>query len=225
MDKPKRTLQQSLKIVWIANAGLITMTALAVAAALYFALYFPPELTPEYQTRVLEEVRSRAIAHSDDLLREAGILATDTAAPLGKALLAEAREDYPLYLRALGRQGENLIEQLAEDVRLEVRKQYGDYLGQHRHVLAEEFPMYASGDRLERMLAELQQAVDRLADRYYVDEFRREANETLALWEQLVPADPPRSTEPTLDEQLAEHLRDWVALTAVESAEARLISR
>jgi hypothetical protein len=53
-------------------------------------------------------------------------------------------------------------------------------------------------------------------ERYYLDEFRREADRTMALWREVEPVVLPGPNEPSLEEQLADYAADWTVLAVAE---------
>jgi hypothetical protein len=104
----------------------------------------------------------------------------------------------------------------------QVKDKYRGYIRAHRQVLAEEFPEHASEERLDQLIAEFEQTADRIAERYYLDEFRKETDRTATYWNRLEPAPLPAQGQPPLDEQLAEYLADWAVLVLADQTEEQL---
>ncbi|MEX2175964.1 MAG: hypothetical protein WD872_16500 [Pirellulaceae bacterium] len=201
------------------NVLLGLLTAGIAIAFCYVAFFYKPELDPEQTARYAAEAQERFAVHSDDIQAEVVSLASDTLPPIGNAIYREVREDFGLYLNTLEEEGDVYLTNVERIFIEQVKAQYRDYLRQHRQVLAAEFPEHASEENVEQVLAEFERTFDKLIERYYLDEFRREAKRTAAVWEQFEPVEIPGPGEPSLDEQLADYTADWVVLAAAAGAE------
>jgi hypothetical protein len=219
MDSSERRLKRTLAFLRVA-AGLLAALVLTLAGAFSYAMFFrQTKLEPEYQARVIAEVERRLAANSDELAEEAQDLASETLPPLGQALYVQAREDYPRYLSTFRGEGGIFITEV-EDLFLEEAKgKYARFLARHQQVLAEEFPEQATEERVRRLIGEFQARLDKLVERYYVDEFRPEAERTIALWHRVQPLPPPAAHELPLEEELTELVADWTILAFTEEVE------
>jgi hypothetical protein len=202
----------------IANVLLGLLAAVFLVAFIYAEFIYQPELDPNAAARYTAVAKERLAEHSDVILAEVGDLTAETAPVLGKAFYNQAREDYKLYLTALEREGNTYLTNVETILVAEAKDQYGEFLRRHRQVLREEFPDHASDENVEKVLAEFEHTLDRLIERYYLDEFRRESQRTVALWKNIEPVELPRPDEPSLEEQLADYSADWAVLAASENS-------
>ena len=83
-------------------------------------------------------------------------------------------------------------------------------------MLKEEFPEHAGDENVELVMDDFEQTIDRVIERYYLDEFRRESKRTATLWKRFVPLEPPPRNGPSLREQLVDYTADWTVLAVAE---------
>lgn len=216
MSESRENLSQSLTALWITNAVLAVLAVAIGGGAAYAAFVYEPEAHPRYRAKVLAEVEERLEAHQEQILAEAESVAQETLPVVGEAVYEQAQEDYGRYVRVLERQGEELVDDMETIFINKVKGQYREYLRAHRQVIAQEFPEHASEENIESIVSDFEQMLDRLVERYYLDEFRAESKQTLALWKKIEPLEPPGPTEPSLEEQLADYTADWATLAFTE---------
>ncbi len=123
------------------------------------------------------------------------------------------REDYPRYAQAIEREGSEYFNNVEAAFLAKVKTRYHDYLREHRDILASEFPEHATRENIEQVLAAFEATFDELVERYYLKEFRAEANRTEQLWSSIPPAREPVQGEPSLEEQLSETAKQWMTHT------------
>jgi hypothetical protein len=180
--RPSDDRQNTVSALTTANVLLGLLAAVFLGAFIYAEFLYQPELNPQAAARYTEVAKARLAEHSDEILAEVGDVTAETAPVIGKALYDQSQEDYKLYLTALEREGKTYLANVEEILVAEAQDQYGEFLRRHRQVLREEFPDQASDENVEQVLAEFDQTFDRLIERYYLDEFRRESQRTVALW-------------------------------------------
>ena len=213
MPRSQGEFSRALAALWFGNILLVLMAASIAGLWLYFSFFFTPQPRPEFTAKITAEVKERLSANSDAIFKEASSVAAETLPPLGDALFAQARSDYPQYMQTLDHEGV-AYQQKVQDIFLEkVKAQYREYLRTHREILAEEFPQHASPERVDRLLREFEMAADKIVERYYLDEFQAEADKTVAYWREFKPVEPPGPHDPSLEEQLAILATDWAVLS------------
>jgi hypothetical protein len=218
--RPTDDRQNAVSALTTANVLLGLLAAVFLGAFTYVEFFYQPEFDPQAAARYTEVAKARLAEHSDVILAEIGDVTAETAPVLGKALYDQSQEDYQLYLTALEREGDTYLANVEQMLVAEAQDQYGEFLRRHRQVLREEFPDHASDKNVEQVLAEFDQTFDRLIERYYLDEFRRESERTVALWKNIEPVELPQADEPSLEEQLADYTADWAILAAAENSPA-----
>jgi hypothetical protein len=217
MPDPKGE-QRTLTALTITNVLLAILAASIAAVFLYVEFFAKPDISPQQTERYAAVARERLDEHAEVIRSEVVSLASDTVPPIADAVYQQMQEDYPLYLRALEEEGEIYLANVERIFIERVKDRYRDYLQAHREVLREEFPNHASDENVERILDDFEEAFNRIAERYYLEEFRHEADRTVELWNRIEPVPPPGPADPSLQEQLADYTADWAALAVTEPA-------
>jgi RNA binding exosome subunit len=194
------------------NILLAFLCAAFAGGFLYFEFGGAPDMDEDRAAQYAEEAQQRLQKHADEIRAEATSLAKETVPPIADAVYAQVQEDYPKYLRALENQGDEYIDNVEQILVDKVRGHYRDFLAAHRKVLEEEFPKHADPKNIDRVMQEFENRFQKLAERYYLDEFRQEAERTKSLWAKFEPLPIPGPNEPSLEEQLADYTADWTAM-------------
>lgn len=213
-ETPADTNLEALRAaLWQARVTQVLLSALLVvlAGTFLYVVAAPPSV-PVDEAAVLAEAKERLRANSEAILEEATGFVVEAGRPVAKSFARQARQDLPVYARALQAQTDDLAAGLEEEVRRRVRAQTDDFVTAHRAVFREVFPEISDEETISRILRDYKRTADRLLERYYLDEFRREAKRTGKLWATFEPVEPPR--EGTLQDQLLEYVGDWLALQA-----------
>jgi hypothetical protein len=163
-------------------------------------------------------------ANSEEIQAEVAALASATIPPISRAVYEQANEDFGLYIRTLEVEGDEYLASVEQMFMAKVKAQYDDFLRQHKQILKEEFPEHASDKNVEQVLTEFERTLDKLVERYYLDEFREQSKRTAALWQKFEAVEVPGPNEPSLSEQLADYTADWAVLAASQQAEEQLTS-
>jgi hypothetical protein len=216
-----RSASQTNTALATTNVILGVLTVCIALGFIYVQFFYQPDVDPQQTQRYLDEAQQRLEEHGDQIAAEATDVAREALPPIGNAIYQQAQEDYPRYLRALKSEGREYLNNVERILLDEVKAQYRDYLYAHRDVIKEEFPERASDENVERVLRDFEQTANRLLERYYLDEFRKETDRTVALWERVPIVEIPGPNEPSLNEQLADYAADWTVLAmAEETSEA-----
>ena len=186
-------------------------------AYLYAKSVDRPMPDAEQMEPYLAEARERFEKHADELGEETAQLARELLPPVSDAIYSRAQKDYPHYIAVLETQGDEFLSNMEQMFIAKVKGNYREYLRAHRRVIQEEFPEYASDENVELLLKDFEQTLDRLIERYYLDEFRRESSRTAALWKELTPLERPGPNELPLDDQLVDYVADWTVLAVADS--------
>lgn len=210
------TVSQTVGTLTVTNAILASLIVLIGGGYIYARFIYEPEPTVDQLEPYAAEVRQRIEEHADVIGEEAGKLAGEIAPPVADAVYARARKDYPKYIHALETQGNEFLSNLEKILVAKVKAKYRDYLIAHRDVIQEEFPEHASDRNVDLVMEDFQRTMDRIVERYYLDELRREADRTVALWDEFAPLDEPGPNEPSLEEQFVDYLADWSVLAIAD---------
>lgn len=194
----------------LTNGLLALLISVLGAAAVYAIFFYRPKPDPAYVAALADVAGKRLQEHAPELQREAVGLGRETWPIVQTALIQQARSDYSRFARTLEHEGSDYFANVERAFVDKVKARYRDYLRSHRQILESEFPEHATRENVERILASFEATFDELVERYYLDQFRREAARTEQLWTSIPPARRPELDEPALEEQLAETTREWI---------------
>lgn len=212
--------QNALGALSVTNVLLGLLCILFAGAFVYLQWVASPDIDPDAAAAYTETAQDRLAKHADAIQEEVTALAAETLPPLTEAVYASARRDFPKYLTALERQGDVYLTNVEQILTDKLRGQYHEYLAEHRKVLQEEFPNHADEENIDQVMQEFEKTFDRLAERYYLDEFRGNAEQTQKLWAKFEPLPLPGPNEPSLEEQLADYTADWTVIALAEEGHA-----
>jgi hypothetical protein len=201
----------------------LALVALLLTAAVGLGLHLfcaGPHLLAAEQQGLLDAAREELSAHANELIEEAGDLAEESLPPLSEALAAQLSKDAPAFMRALETEGDQLAQELAAHLQKQVDARYRPYLARQRAILHQEFPGITDPKELERLAGALEQAVDRLAQRYYVEEYRKQVGRFVTLWKAIPPAEILKARQADMEQLLAQEVQQWLLLKIFEAASA-----
>ena len=201
----------------LANTVLAILAATIAIVWTYAMFIEKPRRNPLYRAAVVEKVRERLRERTGRITTEAKTVAEEILPPLRQAVIEEARQEYPSYFGKLRSEGFMFVGNVEEAFVADVQAHYRERLRKQRPILAKEFPN-ASPEQLDRLLVQLEQASDSLVERYYLEEFRKEMEQTSINWHQVEPLPPSAPGEVAPGQQLAETFADWTVLSFAEEA-------
>ncbi len=222
-DQRDQTARAATALV-ITNCLLSTLVLATLVGFVYVEFLHESRFSPADATPYVKALQDRLIAHQDVIQTEMASLVTEAMPPISSALSKQAQRDYSRYAKAFETHGKEYVRAVQEQLIKKVKARYDDYLVAHRAVVREEFPEQASEKNIDRVLEEFRQTFDKLVERYFLDEFRREADRTVDLWNRLEPVALPGQDEPSLDEQLADYVADWTVIMAIDRVETATAS-
>lgn len=201
----------------ITDIVLLSLIVAIGGVAVYLQFFYKPHVDSEYVKRVAAAAEARLQENAPQLRHELVSLGEDALPIIQAALVQRARHDYHVYAQTLEHEGSEFVNNVEQAFLAKVKSRYHEYLQRHRQILESEFPEHASRENVEKVLAAFEATFDDLVERYYLDQFRREAARTEKLWTSIPPAPTPEPDEPALEEQLADATRQWLMI-ALQSA-------
>lgn len=196
----------------ITDVVLLALIVAIGSVAVYLQFFYKPRVDAEYVKQVAAAAEDRLKANAPELRREIVSLGEDALPIVQAALVERARSDYHVYAQTLEHEGTEFFNNVERAFVAKVKSRYREYLQRHRQILEQEFPEHATRENVEQVLAAFEATFDDLVERYYLDQFRREAARTEELWASIPPAQPPAEDEPSLEEQLADTTRQWLLM-------------
>lgn len=194
----------------LTNVLLSLLIVVIAGVAIYARFFFQPRVDPDYARQMASAVGERLAANAPKLEHELASLSEDAWPIVQSALIQRARNDYPVYARALEQEGTEYLNNVERAFVSKVKARYHEYLQRHRDILTGEFPEHATRENVEHILAAFEATFDELVERYYIDQFRREASRTEKLWAAIPRARQPEADEPSLEKQLGDTSREWM---------------
>jgi hypothetical protein len=123
-------------------------------------------------------------------MKQVRALVEDVQPEVTKAFTARAREDMPLYVQSLEKEGDAFKNNLSKQFEKAIQTQGQKAIQHQEGLLKKEFPTIQDEKVHARVVANLQTAFKNLTDRYYVKEFNHELEGLYTTWEKFQPAQP-----------------------------------
>ncbi len=214
-DEQLRVLRKVLRRVRTALALVALLLAVFLAIGMYLLLH-GEQLVRDKEKELLAATEREVETHSDQLLEAAGEVASDNLPILSQALTNQIQNDLPEYVRVLDEQGDELSRSLEKHFRARIEGRYQEQLTGYRTILQQEFPEETDPKAQDAMMAALREALDRVADRYFLREFTTQISDLKDLWNHVPPWEVPAGREPTLETQLQKSAQEWVMAKILE---------
>lgn len=168
----------------------------------------------DYQDRLLTELQKSVADNQDTFSIEAQKLVDHITPVVTTAFVDQSQKDMPLFMQAFDKEREGLMDSLPKRMSDHVEQHYHEMVSQHEKLLEAEFPAAKTPEVRDRMISNVQEALDRLVKKYYVDEFQQEFKLMSSAWNDFPAADVPAPGDPLLTEQLKGEIVELLAAVA-----------
>jgi hypothetical protein len=166
-------------------------------------------LTSEENLKKLADAASRRLEKKKDhYMKQLEMLVDKVQPPLTKAFMSQAQKDMPLYLKVLDKERKPLLDNLRAKFSDQLDKRYKTVQPRYEKVLAEEFPQSKDPKVRERMVANLDLAMQKLLKKYYVNDLEAEFQHLNDTWDHFPAASAPGKGELPTEEQFTAALWD-----------------
>jgi multidrug efflux pump subunit AcrB len=125
---------------------------------------------------------------------------------LTKAFSEQAQADMPKYTEVLNEQREMLVKNLQARLDERVRARWEAASDRYETILREEFPQVENTDLIVQMYASLEQIIEKLVEKHYSEEIRREVEGINDTWKNFEMADLPAQGETPLEQEFLAEL-------------------
>lgn len=200
---------------------MLLFLAFVIVAGWRFIALANSVRSEDYQKRLVAALGKSATENSDVYSREIQQLVKGITPVVSAAFSEQASKDMPVFMQLFDKERQSLMTDLPQRMSERVEKHHHELLRRHQNLLQSEFPAVENPETRDRMMANACAALDRLVQKYYVDEFKREFKVMSDAWSDFPPAAVPNSGDPPLEEQLLGELMD---LTAVKLSRHRAAS-
>jgi hypothetical protein len=168
--------------------------------------------SPEYLNKLTKVGQERLAKQSDRYMGEFQKLVDHTSPALTQAFSDQVKKDMPEFIKNAEKEKDTLAANLQEEFSKRVNSHYEKLLNQQEQLLKERFPTVKDPASHERMIKNIDKAVQRMVKKYSVDDFRRQIDEIVATWEHFPEAPIPKPGEPSLMDQFIPTLLQYAAL-------------
>jgi hypothetical protein len=168
--------------------------------------------SPGYLDALTKAGQKRVADRSDKFTQEFERLVEHTREPLTKAFSEQVKKDMPEFMKKAEKEKETLASNLQEQFTKKVNTHYETLLKQQEDTLKKEFPSVQDPATHERMIKNIDKAVERLVKKFYVEELRGQMKELTDTWDHFPEAPMPKSGEPSLTDQFVPKLLQYLAL-------------
>jgi hypothetical protein len=157
----------------------------------------------------LEKIADIAGKHleknQDKYLKQMQILVDKVSPPISKAFYAQAKKDSPQLFNTIEKERQPFLDDLEGKFRGHLVRRYDHLQPRYENILKQEFPQFKDPKQQKRMQAHFQRAVQKLLDKYYVDDLRKEMEKLFVTWDNFPAADIKKG-EPPVEDQFLESL-------------------
>lgn len=202
--------------------NILLVVLIAVLGIGWSYLMFGQSQMPIPKQAYLEEIEQRLTKHQETIKTEAAAVAMEVIPPISQAIYEETRQDLPRYVEEIQDQGGLFTDHVQDLFIGKAQDQYRSYLRLHRQVLAEEFPNYADAESLDQITAEFERMLNRLVERYYLNEFENQIQVSEMYWARINPIPKADNGQLDLNQQLTDYIADWSVLAFSEQAETKI---
>ena len=168
--------------------------------------------SPEYLDALTKAAQKRVADRSDKFTQEFERLVDHTREPLTQAFSEQVRKDTPEFMKKVEKEKDTLANNLQEEFTKKVNSHYETLLKQQEETLKKEFPTIQDPAAHERMIKNIDKAVQKLVQKFYVDDFRRQIDELVNGWDHFPEAPMPKSGEQSLTDQFIPTLLQYATL-------------
>jgi hypothetical protein len=196
--------QSTGRRVRLALAGLTIALCLVIVISFYRLA--TGIVAQDNLDRVMKVAEKRLQTRSDDYMRQVQFLVDRSSPVISDALSQQVKKDLPSYLRIMEEERDQFAEDLQKNLSGKIRRKYDQELARHEQILHKEFPQINDPVLHQRMVKNLQVAVERRIEKTYVGELQRELDKLYATWDDFPAATPARKSDIPLEDQLVANL-------------------
>jgi hypothetical protein len=164
----------------------------------------------KFQNQLLDQAQERFDKNSETYMKEVRALVDNAGPKVRDAFMEQVKKDMPKYVQNMELQRDKFAETLKTNVESKLKAHYTGLVERQQKILQEEFKDIEDPKKHERMMANIDRAVQKLVKRYYVDELETQLNQLYSLWDEFPPAPAPKPGDLTAEEQLIKELLDML---------------
>ncbi len=196
--------------------GLAAVLLIALICFKFYGLGMDLQ-SPEYQNALLSTGQKRLAAKSDQYSKHLDLLIDKTQEPLFKAFKEQINKDAPVFMKEMEKEKDKLTANLEEKFTERINTYYEGLAKQEQEALEKEFPSIKDPATRDRMVKNVDKAVQGLIKKYYVEDLRKQIQEMQDTWNTFPAAATPKAGEPKLMDQFITTLLQYLAIKLSQS--------
>jgi hypothetical protein len=183
---------------------LLFLLVIAVAAIVTTSFYrLGARVTgEENRKQLLEIAQQRLTDNQDAYLKHVRTLVDETSPALTQAFTAQVKKDMPTYMKGMEKERDQLRENLSTELTKKLNAHYEKLLAQQDQTLKDEFPLVKDQVVHERMMKNIDLAVQKMIKKHYIDEMGNALENINHTLDDFPPAGPAQKGM-TLSDELA----------------------
>jgi hypothetical protein len=156
--------------------------------------------------RLMKVAEKRLEKRSDDYMRQVQLL-VDTSSPvISEAFSRQVKKDLPKYFKIMEEERDQFADELQRNLSARITRKYEKELARHEDILRKEFPHINNEVQHQRMVKNLQAAIEKSVQKTYVGELQGELDKLYATWDRFPAAPAVKGTDVPLEDQLLGNL-------------------
>jgi len=194
----RQTAALSAALVHAQRVRLWITLALVAFVGLTITVFYrrAEQLSSEENRNLLAALAQKSVDdHTGDFMRQLETLARTTGPVITHAFYEQAEKDLPKYLQASERERDQLMKNLQEDLQMKLGARFDKSLERHEALVKQEFPTADNDVIRERMMKNVETALQKLSQKYYGDELVKQMEELYKTWDEFPPAPQPASED------------------------------
>ncbi len=170
--------------------------------------------SPEYLNDLGAKAREHLDENSQEYMGHVEKLVEKVTPELTRAFYGQVQKDTPEYMRAVQREREQLMQNVQAQLEERINRKYKETLAKYESILKEEFPKAEDDIVRKRLMANMEQSLQKMVKEFYVDAFEREFKALADTWDTFPQAPPLGPDEEPYEKQLMGVLMEIVVLQA-----------
>jgi hypothetical protein len=198
--------------------GLLTLVLVLLIVVVFYR-FGRQFIEPEFADKLVKTAQDRFQKNSDQYMKEVQLLVDGVSPVLSDAFAQQVKKDMPGYFQAMEKERDQLLEALVPKLEKKIEDHYLKLLEKQDKTLREEFPAINDTQLHERMVKNIDTAMQKLVKKYYADELEAQVKDLRGSWDRFPPAPAPRPGDPTAEDQFIAELLDMLRYKLSHSAE------
>jgi hypothetical protein len=202
-------LQGALGTARLVRLGIMGLAIVLVLVISWGTLTRVRDFVGEKNVEALTAAASaRLDKNSDYYMRHFEQLTEKVGPVLTEAFFERAKQDMPRYLKAVEQEKKPLLENLESEFTKRLERRYEALRPELEAALVKELPKLKDAKLHDQVVANVDRAMRRVRQKYYIDDFRNEINGMYSTWDSFPAAPAPGTNDPSTEDQFVSALLD-----------------